>query len=518
MLRIKKLGVVAVSTTMLTISGLAGSAAGAAPTVAAAAPRTNLILLAGVDFDFPVFFSTSTRALSASPVFAITGDALRLDVSRSGGTVRVRQDGVELPVHPRSVLQGLPDFFRWRLLRADGTVVASAQVDVCPQPGTLFSATAWGFSQPVNLDPANPTTPAEFPFALECGDPLSMRAQWGFASGWAAQLHVAVPNEVEPGSYTLEASINADGGLRESDRSDDRVRMPVEVIDIGGPFLTARATAARQAMADRTGSTRELGLPVRPMTAATGTGTVGTTAALADGASVDLPDLVPLPSENIATRTEGASDLLRFNSTMANLGRGRLQVDGFRAGAAEPDQMLAYQVLFHNGVPVGRRPAGTLEFEADEFEWHFDFLARYQLLDADGVAVATSGKIGFCMANVHQLDAANPGFVIPDFLGFIGCGGALSQSVREWIDPGWGDEYDQITPEQELDITGVPNGTYRIRILADPDHKLLESTRSNNESLRTIVLGGVPGARTVTVPPIDGVDTEAAWASVHLPF
>jgi hypothetical protein len=52
------------------------------------------------------------------------------------------------------------------------------------------------------------------------------------------------------------------------------------------------------------------------------------------------------------------------------------------------------------------------------------------------------------MANVHQIDADLPGFVVPDFLGFSGCGNGLSRSARMWIDPGWGDEYDQITPGQ----------------------------------------------------------------------
>ena len=83
---------------------------------------------------------------------------------------------------------------------------------------------------------------------------------------------------------------------------------------------------------------------------------------------------------------------------------------------------------------------------------------------------------------------------------------------------GWGDEYDQVTPGQELDISSVPNGTYRIEITADPEHKLLETTRDNNVSYRTVVIGGVPGARTATAPPVDGVDTEAAGASLHLPF
>ena len=60
--------------------------------------------------------------------------------------------------------------------------------------------------------------------------------------------------------------------------------------------------------------------------------------------------------------------------------------------------------------------------------------------------------------------------------------------------------------------------TYQIQILADPDHRLLESTQTNNVSVRTIVLGGCPGARTLTAPPVDGVDTETAWQSLGLPF
>lgn len=179
---------------------------------------------------------------------------------------------------------------------------------------------------------------------------------------------------------------------------------------------------------------------------------------------------------------------------------------------------LHWTLTAADGVEVARQRAGTLVLDEDEQEWHFDFLARYQLVDGTGKVVASSGKIGFCMADVHQLDATRPGFVVPDATGFIGCQGPLSRSVRETLDPGWGDEYDQVTPEQELDVTGVPNGTYRIEILADPDRKLREATRDNNVSFRTVVLGGTPGARTVTVPPIDGVDTEAAWATVHRRF
>jgi hypothetical protein len=515
---ITKRGFLAGATAVLAVSGLGASASGASAEVAASTGvRTNLVLRAGIDFDFPPF--SGTRALSAAPVFEVTGDALRLDVRRTGAVVRVHQDGVLLPVRPRSVLQGLPGFFRWRLVRTDGTVAASATMDVCPQPGTVFSMNTWGFFGPFNNDPANPATPAEFPDPLECGDPLTTRARWGFANGWAAQLHVTVPDDVEPGPYTLDAVVNPDGGIRETSRADDRVQMPVEVLDIGGGGpVAAQVAAARQEAHARTGVARQLGRHANTRSGSNAEPTsAGTTAELAAGARVDLPDLVPLPSENIATRNDEGPDLLRFNSTLANLGRGRIQIEGFRESASD-HEMLAYQVLFRDGVPAGRRPAGVLEHESEHTHWHFAYLARYRLIDAQGRPVAESGKVGFCMANVHQINAGLPGFVVPDFLGFIGCGNGLSRSVRMWMDPGWGDEYDQITPGQALDITGVPNGRYRIQILADPDRKLLEASRANNESLRTIVLGGVPGARTVTVPPIDGVDTEAAWAAIDLPF
>jgi len=491
-------------TVMVGLAGASSAAAGARTGPGAGGVvATNLVLVAGVDVDFPP--GRGARALSSSPVFEVTGASLDLDVSRSGGTVEVRQGGVRLAVRPRSVLQGLPGFLSWTLRRPDGTVQASGQVDVCPMPGTVFAAHAWSFHSSFIVDPANVDTPARSPFPQECGDPLTTRARWGFPTGWAAQTHIAVPDDTPPGPYTLDASVNPDGSIREADRSDDHVRMPVEVLDITGGAPGATADPSVRS-----------GRPHVTTPGATPTRAAGPALSRDYTGPVELPDLVPLPSENVAVRHQGGGDLLRFNSTMANLGHGPLQVDGFRSGAPA-GQMLAFQNLFHNGVAVASRPAGTLIYEADEDEWHFDFLARYQLVDQDGTVVANSGKIGFCLADVHQLDA-QPGLVIPDVTGFVGCFGALARSVRETIDAGWGDEYDQVTADQELDITSVRNGTYRIQILADPDHKLQEATRGNNTSQRTIMLGGVPGSRTVTVPPIDGVDTETAWAAEDLPF
>jgi hypothetical protein len=81
--------------------------------------------------------------------------------------------------------------------------------------------------------------------------------------------------------------------------------------------------------------------------------------------------------------------------------------------------------------------------------------------------------------------------------------------IREVLPVGWGDTYGQFVSGQAFDITSLPNGAYFIRVTANPDERLYEATLDNNISLREVLLGGAPGARTVEVPPYEGIDTEA---------
>jgi len=80
-------------------------------------------------------------------------------------------------------------------------------------------------------------------------------------------------------------------------------------------------------------------------------------------------------------------------------------------------------------------------------------------------------------------------------------------AIRETLDVGWGDTYAQYVPGQSFDITDLPDGTYYIQVVANPDRRLYERSTRNNVSYRKVVLGtAVGGARTVTVPPHYGVD------------
>ena len=58
-------------------------------------------------------------------------------------------------------------------------------------------------------------------------------------------------------------------------------------------------------------------------------------------------------------------------------------------------------------------------------------------------------------------------------------------------------------------MTNLPNGTYYIAVVANPLGALYERHPQNDVSYRKIILGGLPGHRTVLVPPYQGIDTES---------
>jgi hypothetical protein len=86
------------------------------------------------------------------------------------------------------------------------------------------------------------------------------------------------------------------------------------------------------------------------------------------------------------------------------------------------------------------------------------------------------------------------------------CGQNTAVAVREVLDIGSGDTYSQDRPGQSFEVTDLPNGTYFIETLANPDNKLTELNTRNNSALRKIVLGGTPEKRTLRVPAVHGIE------------
>ncbi|MFE9773435.1 lysyl oxidase family protein [Streptomyces sp. NPDC005931] len=228
---------------------------------------------------------------------------------------------------------------------------------------------------------------------------------------------------------------------------------------------------------------------------------------------VPKPDLRSLPAYGI-TVSDGDKDVpgkdyLAFSANVWNAGPAQLVVDGFRS-PGKP-KMDAFQYFYDaKGKQVGYTPTGTMEWDPrpGHVHWHFTDFASYRLLKADKKEAVRSGKEAFCLANTDAVDytVKNANWHPNNTDLATACGEENSISVREVLDVGSGDTYTQDLPGQSFDITDVPNGTYYIQVLANPEKRLKETNLGNNSALRKIVLGGKPGKRTVTVPAHDLVN------------
>jgi hypothetical protein len=232
-----------------------------------------------------------------------------------------------------------------------------------------------------------------------------------------------------------------------------------------------------------------------------------------------LPDLIPLPAWHMETERFRRGDFLNFAATVWNRAGSPLVVEGFRRDGT--DVMDAFQYFYRDGKPVGRAPVGTLEYDArrGHQHWHFQQFARYTLLDASKKTVVVSEKEAFCLAPTDPIDLLRPGANWNPFeVGLSSaCGDHNSIWTRETLDAGWGDTYLQFLPGQSFDVSDVPNGTYYVRIEANPLGRLHERNTDNNVSLRRIILGGSPGDRTVKVPKYHGIDSEGEIGGIF-PF
>jgi Lysyl oxidase len=227
-----------------------------------------------------------------------------------------------------------------------------------------------------------------------------------------------------------------------------------------------------------------------------------------------LPDLVPLPSWGIGVHRTRRGEFLAFGANIWIKGNGPMVVEGYRR-EGEP-VMDAFQFFYRDGEPVGRAPVGQLAFDArhGHRHWHFKQFAGYQLLAADRETVVVSTKESFCLVPTDAIDLGLPHAEWrPGQVGlYSACGERDDLWIREVLPVGWGDTYYQYLPGQSFDITDLPNGTYFIKVIANPGRRLYEAAPGNNASLRKVIVRGKPGHRRVEVPPWHGIDTEGAVA------
>jgi len=375
---------------------------------------------------------------------------------------------------------GLKDFAHYKVRDPDGKVVAGDTFSFCPN----------GYPRQRLSDdsPLNPSYPS-----FCHGGPFTKGSIWGIDDGWAtgviADRYYGLGWKAERRNYRLTFWIDPSWvDLLDISPIDARAEVHVRAVDHG--TLAPERTTAQPAAPGATP------FPKTPI--------------VTDPDPRSLPDLVALPGWGMSTFARRGHDYLVFNSTEWNAGPGTMVVEGFR-GTDDPT-MDAFQYFLLDGQPAGKAPVGQLEYHAGggHNHWHFEQFTRYTLLDGSRQQVLVSGKQSWCLVNTDAIDLTLPNANLLEFGQDLAtsCGGPGALWIREVLDVGWGDTYEQFVAGQAFDITDLPNGTYYVRVHVNPLGAMFESNTANNVEDRLIRLRGKPGHRRVVVPPWHGIDTE----------
>ena len=251
-----------------------------------------------------------------------------------------------------------------------------------------------------------------------------------------------------------------------------------------------------------------------------------------------LPANLPLPTSCYGDETIGLDNLqvtrlnnptlrcLRFTTDIQNVGAGPLTAQIPAAGAGSNGQVAvgyvpggcnATQLVSRPSGPPVARPAGACEFHVEHAHFHYNNLLLYALYQAGpgttlGHQVGVSQKESFCLSdddyfgfgsattNGPRVNVGQPDCNLPRQASAPQPGQAGSGTfVSEGITPGWGDVYTWDTPDQYIDVTHVPSGTYDVVEETNPAGAMLVAGPAQTCSLTKVHLTAGPQSDTVQV-------------------
>jgi hypothetical protein len=229
-----------------------------------------------------------------------------------------------------------------------------------------------------------------------------------------------------------------------------------------------------------------------------------------------LPDLTMLqPSEFHLDLQGGGVRLLRFSTSIVNLGPGRFDVVGSDPDPSDSTKLTRVtQRLQQGGSWITQPTAATMFYAGDGHDhWHVfglqDFKLAFQATPND--RIATGVKTGFCFWDNVNLSNA-PRY----YTGATECHQQSDGTVPMGLSVDWGDRYPWSIAFQYIDVSQLPNGNYCLTVTADPRGEFIEADEANNSARTLIAIQ--PGGVTVlaadcaadTTPPATPTGLTAA--------
>lgn len=214
---------------------------------------------------------------------------------------------------------------------------------------------------------------------------------------------------------------------------------------------------------------------------------------------------VILPTGGVSITVVGGHRMLDYTHDTFNGGPGPLVIQPAYNPASGAYQGTQYIYRLTNGtwsIGATQPVAGAFVFHAEHGHFHFP-LATYGLYavgpdGGPGAAVALSGKIGFCINDSFLYDPTLPN------AGAIGnLGPCTDPTSLRGINIGAVDEYDRTDDGQSINIDAVPDGTYWLRALVDPNNFLADANKADSETeLKLTITGNTVQALDTVVPAL----------------
>jgi hypothetical protein len=211
-----------------------------------------------------------------------------------------------------------------------------------------------------------------------------------------------------------------------------------------------------------------------------------------------LPDLMPKPQLNVTTKQIEGRWHIFFSTIIVNVGESDFVLRATREtdGTWRVEQGIPYTESGAEIVPT----EATLAWGGDGHDhWHVTRVAAVRLvaLDERGRPKAEKGrldsKIGFCFYDhTHELDRG-PGEAV---YSSHSCGDEGDTFIGVGLSRGWNDTYRQSLPGQSIDVTGLPDGKYRLWTEVDEQGWFREASRTNNRTWIDLELRMTPQGLT----------------------
>jgi hypothetical protein len=200
----------------------------------------------------------------------------------------------------------------------------------------------------------------------------------------------------------------------------------------------------------------------------------------------------------------GAENCLRFTTSIGNLGEGPLEVrvsfeNATRAvarSAGAPVDAQFTQVIHRADGSTREVPAGQGQFHPAHGHFHKEGVAAFTLYAYDpGNGTRTdlareAGKSSWCLVDMGLVAPDAGPVTTPAGYPIEGsrnpqtrsnCAAATpTRDMVTGVSRGWYDMYEWNQPDQYVEVTDLPDGTYELVTAADSEGRLVETDPSNN--------------------------------------